>query len=166
MVKKCNARIFVCTVPVLLCCLLLSSCARARRFSLSELERRLCLVDKVFSFDGCRQFEEDGAYCVFYPCGESNMLLKAASDEKSRLINVSLTLTAGGTPDKDAFSALACALCGVFLPDGEGAACRSELHLEDTEKFFTRGTTVFEYGRYSAVFFTTAAGASLMLKYE
>ena len=155
------------TVRLLLLPLLLAgalcACARAERFGVWELERRLREADKNYAFDMRTMFRKEGVYYVFYPAGGGTVLLKAAEDERQRLDLVSLTVT-----DRDAaedFSALACAVTEVFLPPDAAAEAKAQLQLADPATFFRDETLTASYGRYSAVFFKTVKGVSLMLRY-
>ena len=143
---------------------LLCSCARAERFGVWELERRLCEADKNYAFDTDTMFRREGVYYIFYPAGGGTVLLRAAEDARQRLELISLTLT-----DPDAaedFAALACAVTDVFLPQDARADIKAQLQLTDSATFFRDETLTASYGRYSAVFFKTVKGVSLMLRYE
>ncbi len=149
---------------VLLSVSLLCSCTRAERFGVWELERRLREADQQYAFDTQTMFRKDGVYYVFYPAGNGTVLLKAAEDERLRLTFVSLTAT-----DADAaedLSALACAVTDVFWPEEDRADAKAQLRLAEPGTFFRDETLRAEYGRYCAVFFKTAKGVSLMLRYE
>lgn len=158
-------RYLILPAALLTAALLLSSCARAERFGFRELERRLCETDKKYAFDTETTFRREGVYHVFYQEDGQSLLLKAAEDENCRLTFVSLTAIAadGGTAER--FSALACALSDVFLPQEARADARASLQLADPGTFFRNETLTAEYGRYGAVFFKTEEGISLMLRY-
>ena len=145
---------------------LLCSCARAERFGVWELERRLREADKNYAFDTDTMFRKEGVYYVFYPAGGGTLLLKAAEDEHQRLTFVSLTVTGTDADAAADFSALACTLADVFLPEEARDDARAALKLADPDTFFRDETLTAAYGRYGAVFFKTTQGVSLMLKYE
>ncbi|MBQ6117591.1 MAG: hypothetical protein IJK98_00010 [Clostridia bacterium] len=145
---------------------LLCSCARAQRFGVWELEKRLCETDKKYAFDTEGMFRKEGVYHVFYRTEKGTLLLKAREDENQRLTDLSLTVQQTDPETAAAFSALACTLTDVFLPAEDRADAKASLRLSDPDSFFRDETLTAEYGRYRAVFFKTAQGASLMLRYE
>ena len=145
---------------------LLCSCARAQRFGVLELEKRLCETDKRYAFDTEGMFRKEGVYHVFYRTENGTLLLKARENEKQRLTDLSLTVQQTDPETAAVFSALACALADAFLPEEARADARTALRLADPGSFFRDETLTAEYGRYRAVFFKTAQGASLMLRYE
>ena len=151
-------------VMVLLSVSLLCACTRAERFGVWELERRLCETDKNYAFDTGTLFRQEGVYHVFYRTDAGTLLLKAAEDERGRLTFVSLTATAADASED--LSVLACAVTDVFWPEGGRADAKAQLRLTEPETFFRDETLTAEYGRYCAVFFKTAKGVSLMLRYE
>ena len=150
---------------VLLALTLLCSCARAQRFGVWELEKRLCEADGKYAFDTEGMFRKEGIYHVFYRTENGTLLLKAKEDGKQRLTGLSLTVRQTDPATAAAFSALACTLSDVFLPEENRADAKAALRLADPGSFFTDETLTAEYGRYQAVFFKTTQGASLMLEY-
>ena len=151
-------------VMILLSVSLLCACTRAERFGVWELERRLRETDEQYAFDTETMFRKEGVYHVFYRADAGTILLKAAEDERQRLTFVSLTVT-----DRDAaerFSALACAVTDAFWPQEALADVKARLQLADPVALFRDETLKVSHGRYSAVFFKTVKGASLMLRYE
>ena len=143
---------------------LLASCARAERFGVWELERRLRETDKTYAFDTETMFRREGVYYVFYPSGSGTILLKAAEDERQRLNFVSLTVTEADAAAE--FAALACAVTEVFLPREGRADMETNLRLKDPATFFTDETLSASYGRYEAIFFKSTKGVSLLLRYQ
>ena len=154
------------SVALLLALTLLCSCARAQRFGVFELEKRLCEADKTYAFDTEGMFRKEGVYHIFYRTENGTLLLKARENEKQRLTDLSLTTIQTDADTAKAFSALACALADVFLPEEDRADAKAALLLADPDSFFRDETLTAEYGRYSAVFFKSVKGVSLMLKYE
>ncbi len=154
------------SAAVLLALLLLCACARAKRFGVYEMERRLCEVDKSYAFDTEGMFRKEGVYHIFYRTDNGTLLLKAREDEKQRVTDLSLTVMQTDAEAAARFSALACALTDVFLPEEARADAKVSLQLCDPDSFFRDETLTAEYGRYQAVFFKTVKGVSLMLKYE
>ncbi len=150
----------------LLAAALLCSCARPQRFGVYELEKRLCATDKNYAFDTETMFRKEGVFHIFYRTENGTLLLKAKEDEKQRLTELSLTVQQTDADTAAAFSALACALADAFLPEKDRADARAALGLAEPDTFFTDETLTAEFGRYRAVFFKTAQGASLMLRYE
>ena len=151
---------------LLLSILLLCACTRAQRFGLAELERRLSGIDGEYAFDQQELYRDEGVYHIFYRTVNGTLLLKVKEDDRQRISSLSLT-TAGTDADTSAdFSALACALTDVFLPEENRADAKGALGLADPSAFFTDETLTAEYGRYKAVFFKTTQGVSLELKYE
>ena len=153
-------------LSALLAMALLGGCTQARRFGVYELEKRLCEVDAHYAFDTESLFRKDGAYHIFYRTEHGTLLLKAAQDEKQRLTDLSLTTTATNDDTAAAFSALACAITDIFLPEENRSDARMALGLSDPGTFFRDETLTAEYGRYQAVLFKTAKGISLMLHYK
>lgn len=153
-------------LAVILAMGLLCGCTRARRFGVWELEKRLCEADKSYAFDTEGMFRKEGAYHVFYRTENGTLLLKAKEDGKQRITDVSLTLASTDPDAAAAFSALACTLADVFLPEENRADAKAALKLADPATFFTDETLTAACGRYRAVFFKTLKGASLMLRYE
>ena len=151
-------------VMILLSAALLCACTRAERFGVWELERRLCETDKNYAFDTQTMFRQEGVYHVFYRTDAGALLLKAREDERRRLAFVSLTATEADAAED--FSALARAVTEVFWPREALADVTAELQLADPATFFRDETLTAEAGRYSAVFFKTTKGVSLMLRYE
>ena len=150
----------------LLAMISLCACARAQRFGVWELEKRLCEADKKYAFDTESVFRKEGVYHIFYRTENGTLLLKAKEDEKRRLTDLSLTLASTDPDAAAAFSALACTLADVFLPEENRADAKASLKLADPAAFFTDETLTADYGRYQAVFFKTQKGASLMLRYR
>ena len=124
---------------------LLCSCARAERFGVWELERRLCVADKNYAFDTDTMFRKEGVY-------------------RQRLRFVSLTMTGTDADAAADFSVQACTLADVFLPEEARADARAALRLAAPDTFFRDETLTAAYGRYEAVFFKTTQGVSLMLQ--
>lgn len=150
----------------LLAAALLCACARPQRFGVYELEKRLCEADENYAFDTQTLFRWKGVYHIFYRTENGTLLLKASEDEKQRLTFLSLTTIQTDAATAEAFSALACTLADVFLPEEARADAKASLKLANPAAFFRDETLTAEYGRYSAVFFKTAKGVSLMLTYE
>ena len=153
-------------IAVILVLGLLCGCTRARQFGVWELEKRLCETDKKYAFDTESMFRKEGAYHVFYRTENGTLLLKVKEDEKQRITDISLTLASTDPDAAAAFSALACTLADVFLPEENRADAKAALKLADPATFFTDETLTAEYGRYQAIFFKTRKGASLMLVTE
>ena len=150
----------------LLALISLCACARAQRFGVWELEKRLCEADKAYAFNTEDMFRKDGVYHIFYRTENGTLLLKAREDDKQRLTDISLTTIQTDEASAQAFSGLACALAGVFLPEEYRADARAALRLEEPAAFFTDETLTAVCGRYEAVFFKSVKGSSLMLKYQ
>ena len=151
------------SAAVLLTLALLCSCARADRFGVWELEQRLRETDRAYAFGTESMFRKDGVYYIFYSTVHGTLLLKAKEDDKQRLTDLSLTTAQTDADTAARFSALACALTDVFLPEDARADAKASLRLADPSSFFSDETLTAVYGRYRAAFFKTAHGASLML---
>ena len=153
-------------LAVILAMGLLCGCTRAQRFGVWELEKRLCEADKSYAFDTEGMFRKDGVYHVFYRTENGTLLLRMQEDKKQRLTDLSLTLASAEPDAAAAFSALACVMTDVFLPEEDRADAGAALGLADPASFFTDETLTAEYGRYSAVLFKTVKGVSLLLRYR
>lgn len=143
----------------------LCACARSQRFGVWELEKRLCEADKTYAFDTEDIFRKEGVFHIFYRTENGTLLLKAREDDKQRLVDISLTTTETDAAAAAAFSAFACVLTDVFLPEEARADVKVSLLLTDPDAFFRDETLTAEYGRYQAIFFKTTKGVSLILKY-
>ena len=159
--KKITVILFVLALLAVGC-----SCARENRFGVFELERRLCEINKTYAFDAEGMFRKEGVYHIFYPAGKGTLLLKVREDNRRRIEYLSLTAADADEDTSNGFSALACALTDVILPEDARADARFLLRLEDPATFFVDETLTAEYGRHKVVFFKSTKGISLMLRYE
>ena len=148
-------------IPIIL--LFGSSCASDARFGIFELERRIKEENEIYAFDTEGMFRREGVYHIFYRTEKGTLLLKVKEDDKQRVCFLSLTTADTDEETATYFSALACILSDVFLPQDVRSDARSLLRLDDPRSFFRDETLTGEFGRYKAVFFKSVQGASILL---
>lgn len=145
--------------------ILSSGCKKTERLDFSELLIRTEKFNDSLDADIDRAFYSDGCWYLFFSvAAENDVLLKAQEDENMFLTKVSITtMDSGQEISEQAFIDVARAVTEAFCA------------LEDTESF-AKGTGLYddiifsdelrhyEEGRYTADFFNSPLGASLIIE--